>query len=196
MSQIVFYLDLDRTLYKTSEAAVIKWQVMGELYDQVDASYEHDRQGQFYRHDDQGSYSYDFTAQLKDIGLDPAEVYPRLRGTRLSDGRLEYDGVKDLIDELEPLGGVAILTYGVDDYQRFKASLCPSISGIEVITTLGEKGDYLQDKGDVWLVDDKPLGDKLPENVSFIQVLHGQDVTNQSWPVVSSLAEIGQYLKK
>lgn len=196
MSQLSIYLDLDRTLYRTTAAGLAKWQKIGELYPQIDAIYQHDRQGEFYRHVD-GAYTYDFTAHVESIGLDPAVVYNQLRTSNLTDGRLEHDGVATLVSWAQTVADVRVLTYGVDDYQRLKAALCPSLQGVEVVTTLGGKGDYLQDKGRVWLVDDKPLGVGLPANVQFIQVcLEGQDIESQPWPVVTSLQQVQDLLQQ
>ncbi len=66
-----------------------------------------------------------------------------------------------------------ILTFGADDYQRFKAALCPSLSGIEVITTLEPKTEILARIGAVgdWLVDDKEVA--IPAGMHFVRVMHG-----------------------
>lgn len=196
MSRPLIYLDLDRTLYQTGIAGLGVWQKVSELYPQLRADDGHDRQHEFYIHTGD-AYTYDFTAHVTAIGLDADEVYRKLRATELADGRFEYDGAGDLIEWARTLADVKVLTYGVDDYQRFKASLCPSLDGIHIETTLGEKAEYLKGRGEVWLVDDKPLGDVLPENVRFIQAcLDGQEPHASSRQVATTLAQVLAMLKQ
>jgi hypothetical protein len=190
MSQLLIFLDLDRTLYRTAMAGAAKWRKIGELYPKVDARAAHDEQQRYYQRSGD-SYAYDFTAHVSALGLDPATVYEQLRQSELADGRMEYDGVPELVSWAQSVGQVKVLTYGTDDYQRLKAALCPSLHNVEIITTLGSKSDYLQQQGDVWLVDDKPLGAELPANVHFIQaLLEGQQATDGVWPVVTSLQQV------
>lgn len=188
---IIVYLDLDRTLYRTAIATREKWRVLGGRYPQIDIAAECARQHDFYVHDGD-AYAYDFSAHIAAIGLDVAEVYTVLRESELADGRLEYDGVAALVAHARTLGEVQILTYGIDDYQRLKASLCPSLASVPVVTTLRPKGEFLQDKGDVWLVDDKPLADALPQNVRFIRVCHDTNAPG----AVTSLADVISVLQE
>lgn len=187
---LVVYLDLDRTLFRTSEFGPQKWPLLEKMYPQINGESEHARQSQFYvRNGD--SYAYDFSAHLESLELDLGEVYDILNKSALADGRLEYDGVADLVSWIRQRGEVKVLTYGVDEYQRLKASLCPSLKGVEIITTLRPKAEYLADKGDVWLVDDKYLADELPSNVRFIQaLLEGQNDEVGDWPKATRLAEV------
>lgn len=187
---LVVYLDLDRTLYNTDLGTELIWQQIASRYEFVNQEIERSRLGEFYLYDG-GQYAYDLRAHLLDLRLQSDEVYAMLRSSDLADGRLEYDGVGELIEWLSQCGEVRVLTYGTEDYQQLKASLCPSLTGVEIITTLGSKGDYLADKGEVWLVDDKPLGGELPANVRFIQVLlEGQGDEVGDWPKATRLAEV------
>lgn len=196
MSQPLIFLDLDRTLYQTAIAGTAKWQKIGDLYPHIDMQATRDEQQRYYRYDGD-NYAYDFTAHLLALGLDAATVYHQLRQSELADGRMEYDGVPELVSWAQSVGQVKVLTYGVDDYQRLKASLCPSLMNVDIITTLGSKSDYLQDKGEVWLVDDKPLGDTLSANVQFIQAcLEGQRTASVAWPVVTSLRQVSPLIRQ
>lgn len=191
MNKPLIFLDLDRTLYRTAAAGRAKWQKISQNYPQIDASSEHARQGEFYKYSGD-MYAYDFSEHVAAVGLDVAAVYQMLTSSELADGRLEYEGAAELVEWARNNGVVKVLTYGTDDYQRLKAALCPSLKGIEVVTVLSAKGVYLEDKGDAWLVDDRPLGDELPENVRFIQVcLEGQVPPAEAhWPVARSLHEV------
>lgn len=192
---LVVYLDLDRTLFRTSEFGPQKWPLLEKMYPQINGESEHARQSQFYvRNGD--SYAYDFSAHLESLELDPGEVYDILIKSALADGRLEYDGVADLVSWIRQRGEVSVLTYGVDEYQRLKASLCPSLKGVEIITTLRPKAEYLADRGDVWLVDDKDLADELPSNVRFIwALLEGQDSRGVELGVARSIADVQEVLR-
>jgi FMN phosphatase YigB (HAD superfamily) len=196
MDPLLIFLDLDRTLYRTTAAGVAKWQKIGELYPNVDTQTAQDEQRRYYLHDGD-NYAYDFTAHISSLGLDAVMVYEQLRQSELADGRLEYDSARELITWAQSMGRVKVLTYGTDDYQRLKASLCPSLHDIEVITTLGSKSDYLKHQGEAWLVDDKPLGDILPANIRFIQAhLEGQSIAAVTWPVVTSLRQVPQLIQR
>lgn len=165
------FLDLDRTLYRTDLGTQLIWQRIASKFSDVDASRELGRQSEFYVHEG-NSYPYNMRAHLVSLGLEADQVYEYLRRTEIADGRLEYEGVGELVSWARSAGEVSILTYGYDDYQRLKAALCPSIADLGVITTLKPKGDFLRTiQGDAWLVDDKPVGNELPANVRFIQVV-------------------------
>lgn len=197
---IVVYLDLDRTLYDTDRGGQMIWQELGRAYPHIDAVSEHASQQKYYVYQDDGdAYAYDFGAHMDALGLVRDEVYAMLRGSDLADERLEYDGVSELVTWIQARGKVRVLTYGTDDYQRLKAALCPSLVDVEIITTRGDKAEYLADKGDVWLVDDRPLGDMLPSNVRFIQVLVDETVSQGrgevTWLVVYSLADATKILQ-
>lgn len=193
-SPLTTYLDLDRTLYRTNGAGAAKWCLVGQVHPQVNVAREFDRQRKFYQHNGD-AYAYDFTAHLLSLDLDVAAVYAMLRRSELADGHLEYDGVADLVAWAQSQGAVKILTYGIDDYQRLKASLCPSLAGVEVITTLRPKGEYLRSEQNAWMVDDKPIGYTMPPGVRFIQAcLEGQDCTDAPWPVAASLHQVLQLM--
>lgn len=184
---MIIYLDLDRTLFRT-EAFFAVWAYIAELYPEAAGAAEN--RSAYYRTVDD-MYFYDMSAQLADLGLDPATVYAEVAASEFGDGRLEYPGVGQLIETLESRGAeVRLLTFGSDDCQRFKASLCPSLRQLPVITTVRAKPDVLHDsEEECWLVDDKPIGAELPGNVSFVQVaLDGQVVPpDTEWPVFTDL---------
>ena len=176
---LVVYLDLDRTAYNTDLSGRLIWQEIANSFG-VDGSHEYDRQRQFYVYNDE-SYAYDLSAHLLDLGLSVDNVYGHLRRSSLADGRLEYLGLAEFVSWARGRGEIKVLTYGVDDYQRLKASLCPSLSGVEIITTLGSKAEYLANKGEVWLIDDKFMANDLPPNVRFLWMLQdGQDAAGRA----------------
>lgn len=190
---MIVYLDLDRTLFKTADMDVV-WEYIDSLYPDTAGAFE-DVESYFHYVGD--LHYYDMSAHLQALGLDPAEVYAAVIGSRYADGRLETEGVGELIASLQADGyDVQVLTFGSDDYQRFKAALCPSLRGIPVITTLRAKPDVLEELGEeCWLVDDRPIGDELPGNVSFVQVSpDGAAVPyDADWTVKHSLREVKDF---
>lgn len=192
-SHPLVYLDLDRTLFKTANSDEI-WRTIETLYPQVNAAEQIDRQTAFHVTMESGYYYYDFTAQLQAAGCDASEVYRRVTASPLADGRMQFDGEAELITWLDDHATVMILSFGMLDYQAFKQSLCPALRTLSLVTVLEPKSIWLADKDACWLVDDKPLDD-LPAAVHFVQVsLEGKPVAEQSWPVLTSLNEVKDYL--
>ena len=189
------YLDLDRTLFRTNETYQI-WDEIGRLYPQIDAAEQYQKRLDYHLY--VGDLYYcDMARHLSDIGLVPEEVYTRLADGRLYDGRFEFEGVHELIEALRGKTDLRIFTFGTDDYQRFKASLCPSLFNIPVVATLRPKAELLTDLNtSCWLVDDKPIGHELPPHAEFVQVnLEGMPlIDTTSWPIFTSLHELREYL--
>lgn len=175
----VFYIDLDRTVFRTDQ--------VHELFAAIERLYPanaaikrgYDKRSAYYvfAHSAQGddtTYYHDIVKQLRDAGLDVAEVFHKLR-TELGDGRFEYEGLAECVRTLQRYGTVKLLTYGEDAYQRLKAALCPSLHGIEVITLIGSKGEYLArhaSAGD-WLLDDKRIID-APAAINVVHIQHAE----------------------
>lgn len=192
----MIYLDLDRTLFQTSRAGEI-WPVIEELYEGVDSVRAIAERDKYYKQ--MGDlYYHDVSEQLRDFGLEPVEVYESVVETDLADGRFEFEGVKELVQGLRENGEeVSVLTFGADDYQRFKVALCPSLRDVPVITTLRPKYEYLDalEADNVWVVDDKPIGDEISGLASFVQVsLEGISVPPDStWPVFYNLRDVKEF---
>lgn len=190
---MIVYLDLDRTLFKTADMNTV-WEYIGQLYPEAAEAFD---SAEDYFHYIGEQYYYDMSAHLASLGLEPEEVYASVTNSELADGRLEIEGSKELIEGLSRDGyEVQVLTFGSDDYQRFKASLCPSLKEVPIMTTLRAKADVLEELGiECWLVDDRPLGDELPGNVSFVQVSYdGRAVPHDAdWTVKPSLHEVKEF---
>lgn len=193
MSLTVF-LDLDRTLFRTSELDEAEWGLLGRQFG-IDSEAELARRTDFHVRSEK-AYYYDFAAHVRAAGLGEEAVFAFLLQSTLADGRMEYDGVAELVTWARQRGTVHVLTYGPANYQRFKAALCPSLEGVEIITTLQSKGDYFREQyltGEVWMVDDKPIGGDLPDGVRFIQTAEYNGVTvpeHPAWPVATALSQI------
>lgn len=196
MSKPTIYLDLDRTLFQTNEAGQI-WKKIEQMHpDVIDAAKEHQRRKRFYVWSDD-MYCHDVSAQLRTLGLNPAQIYDEVAHSELADGRFEYEGCDSLIEYLKRAANPVILTYGTDDYQRFKVSLCPSLYGIAVETILEAKPQWLRAQGaSGWLVDDKVIGQEIPDGITFIQLSHTQAFTDATaWKVFRTLHEVEAYFR-
>ena len=187
-------LDLDRTLFRTSELDKAEWGLLGRQFG-IDSEAELARRTDFHVRTEK-AYYYDFAAHVRAAGLDDEETFSFLLQSALADGRMEYDGVAELVAWAKQRGTVHVLTYGPANYQRLKAALCPSLKEAEIITTLQSKSEYFREQrptGEVWMVDDKPIGDDLPDNVRFIQTAEYNGITapeNPAWPVATALGQI------
>ncbi len=188
------FLDLDRTLFRTSELDKAEWGLLGRQFG-IDSEAELARRTDFHVRTEK-AYYYDFAAHVRAAGLDDEEAFSFLLQSALADGRMEYDGVAEVVAWARQRGTVHVLTYGPANYQRFKAALCPSLEGAEIITTLQSKGEYFREQcptGEVWMVDDKPIGGDLPDGVRFIQTVEYNDITaseNPKWSVATALSQI------
>lgn len=191
------YLDVDRTLFDTSKFDALRWELLGREYG-VSAEAGRSSQQQFYRYSGD-MYTYDFAAHMQNIGLDIEEAGSMLLRSELADGRLEYDGVGELVAWIQEQGMVRLLTYGMRDYQLLKIALCPSIKDLEVATTLDTKDTFfIQHPEPAVLLDDKPIREILPPHVTFVQSVEYNDITPPaavSWPVARSLDEFRQFLE-
>lgn len=177
MMKPTFYLDLDRTIFHTERVDQL-FLVLERLYPENAALRDgYARRAKYFvfPHLDDGdekTYYYDLARQLSDAGLNLDEAFAALR-TELGDGRLEFEGAFGLVQALKGFGTVKILTYGEDAYQKFKASLCPSVAGLEVLTTVEPKVEYLNahaETGD-WVIDDKVISGLNPE-VRAVHIQH------------------------
>ena len=187
-------LDLDRTLFRTSELDKAEWGLLGRQFG-IDSEAELARRTDFHVRTKK-AYYYDFAAHVRAAGLDDKEAFSFLLQSALADGRMEYDGVAELVAWARQRGTVHVLTYGPANYQQFKAALCPSLKEAEIITTLQSKGDYFREQcptGEVWMVDDKPIGSDLPDGVRFIQTAEYNSIAapeHPAWPVATALSQI------
>lgn len=177
-----FYLDLDRTTFRTEKAEEL-YDALAQLYpdnELIKCGYE--QRGDYYMlsddHDGDGNklYCHDLVAQLHDSGIDSDQAFAQLEKT-LGDGRFEYPGVAALVQALRERGTIKILTYGVESYQRFKARLCPSLQGIEIDVVMEPKSTYLnQYTGpNDWMIDDKVLLG-VTSGAHIVRVGHGDRV--------------------
>ena len=194
------FLDLDRTLFRTSELDEAEWGLLGRQFG-IDSEAELARRTDFHVRTET-AYYYDFAAHVRKAGLGEGAVFAFLLQSTLADGRMEYDGVAELVAWARQRGTVHVLTYGPANYQRFKAALCPSLEGAEIITTLQSKGDYFREQcltGEVWMADDKPIGSDLPDGVRFIQTAEYNGVTapeHPAWPVATALGQIPEIVDR
>lgn len=161
-------MDLDRTLFDTGLFFERVWSYAAGVYD-LDAEVERARSKQFY--DMYGvSYDYRFFDHLREsVGSDrfDQEGFVRSATSELS-GQFLYDDVSaELIELID-----GILTFGNRDYQTFKLSLCPELSGIPSHIVLESKGKYISKNfsSATLLVDDKDVSEEIIPPASFVRI--------------------------
>lgn len=192
------YLDLDRTLFRTSVAAELIWRTIALWYPRVNVEYEATRQSEFYRFVTPDSYYYDMASHFRSCGLDPIEIAGRLVTSQIADNRLLLDGAAELVEGLVAAGNdVAILSFGSEYYQRLKAALCPVLAGLPIYVTQKPKGIFLADKGECVMVDDKDIAHQLPSNVRFIWVqVEGTSISRDTHEhAVTSLYDVASQIE-
>lgn len=186
------YLDLDRTIFRTIDSKLI-WDELAKHHSEAAGAYE--KRGDF--HSTFGDmYSYDMSSHLQSIGLEPELIFRELIDSPVADGRLQYAGADELVAVLQKKADVKVLTFGYDENQRLRASLCPALRGLDIITTLRPKSEFFAAHPEPsWLIDDKPVGHELPPSVRFIQVsLEGLPFPDDAdWPTFTSLYGVKEY---
>ncbi len=193
----IVFLDLDRTLFDTRQVIEL-WRELARHY-KLDADKATSERSNWYVWTSTETYYHDFSAQLRSYGIDPKEAMERIVKSALAEGEFEFPYADILVSSLKTLANVKVLSFGADDYQRMKAALCPSLHGIEVITTLEPKQTVLAKyaaTNNCWLVDDKPIGRDMPNGVNFIQVALESEVPDFTapWPIFTSLKDVKEYL--
>ncbi|MGB4762733.1 MAG: hypothetical protein WBP12_05265 [Candidatus Saccharimonas sp.] len=190
--QPVFYIDLDRTLFRTESANEIFAMVEYLYPENYRARGGYTKRAEHYVYPrvsegDTTTYYHDVSQWLRDVGIDAKEAFERMVVSVIADGRFEYPGVEELVRSLQTYGEVKLLTYGEGMYQRFKARLCPSLHGIEVITTVQPKAEFLNRyarEGD-WMIDDKEIVGLKPR-IETVRIVHDKTVAG----VCASLQEV------
>ena len=88
-------LDLDRTLFRTSDLDEAEWGLLGQQFG-IDSEAELARRTDFHVRTET-AYYYDFAAHVRAVGLDEKEAFSFLLQSALADGRMEYDGVAKVV---------------------------------------------------------------------------------------------------
>lgn len=199
MSRPIVALDLDDTLLKNRAMIYDIWRVVAHNFPdrQIDPDLAYDELQKYYKTTAPtlDMKAYDFDAHLRDCGVDVGMAYDAVRCSELADGRHQVDGLEDFLTDLRRFADMLVVTYGYDDYQRLKASLCPALQNVEIITTLDSKSVVLKKRPEVdFMIDDRLVPD-LPDSVQFVMVsLVGKPIDSQSPPVFTSLKDVGDYL--
>lgn len=165
-------LDLDRTLFDTTLFVQTLWDWIEQVYG-VDAEASRYGMKQYFTYVGE-MYNYDFFTHIRELGIDGAELTKRAQAELT--GSFVFDDVEEFLQTTKDLDR-AILTFGADNYQQFKISLCPELSGLEVHMTQGFKHDYIKTHwpdASTLLIDDRLLEEGLPSVTQFVLIDRAQ----------------------
>ncbi len=167
MPKLLVLSDLDRTLFDTARFFDNIWEFASRTYG-FDVEQERARAPEFFRYTGD-LYDYRFFEHLRSsagAAYDEADfiakAQAKLGGTYLYDD-ITPEAIR-LID--------AIVTFGGEEYQSFKLSLCPEHDGIDRHIVLQSKGEYIHDTFDrpSVLIDDKHLENEILPPATFIWI--------------------------
>lgn len=198
MNRPIVALDLDDTLLQNRLMVRGIWHHIAGAFPEaaVDPGMAYDSLQTYYAETAPGMLAYDFDKHLRHYGIDPTAAYESVVASDLRDGRYEIDNLSQFMSDVQKIADVLIVTYGYDGFQRLKAGLCPSLDGIEIVTTLENKVLVLRQHETVrYMVDDRPIAN-LPDTIKFVMVSSVGKTVDElvSWPVYSSLLEVKEYL--
>jgi beta-phosphoglucomutase-like phosphatase (HAD superfamily) len=183
-------IDLDRTLFDTTLFVQTLWDWIEQTYG-ISADASRYEMKQYFTYVGE-MYNYDFFKHIADLGIDGNDLATRARAELT--GSFAFDDVVEFLRATKDLDR-AILTFGADNYQQFKISLCSELSGIDVHMTQGFKHDYIEthwpDQSTL-LIDDRLLEEALPSVTRFILIdrTQKQPVIEQgNYRSVNSLAQ-------
>lgn len=192
------FIDLDRTLVRTDIITETLQLEVARLHGnisvaQISRDYPHFRPvlgEQAY---------YDFFGQVASYGLEPDRVEAELHKS-LSGRPFLYDDVEVMLDALDASGlPIAILTYGEQRFQEFKARLVPRLEPYKVLAILEEKADYLTKHPEsCMLIDDRPASfGRLPKHcigVFIDRQQHEKCVKTDEGFAINTLEVVGDLL--
>lgn len=133
----LYVLDLDGTLFKSDAQwaefrtlCASEWGIAPEIFNET------------YKNSKLASGAYDINAHLRVLGLEDAQVRPRIESL-IAEGNFIFDDVVPFF-ETHTEDELVILTLGVSWFQRAKiASIPVSPDSYRIITTLDPKKEYI-----------------------------------------------------
>ena len=165
-------IDLDRTLFDTTLFVQTLWDWIEQTYG-VNAESSRHGMKQYFTYVGE-MYNYDFFKHIADLGIDGNDLTRRAQAELA--GLFIFDDVAEFLGTTRDLDR-AILTFGADNYQQFKISLCPELKGLDVYMTQGFKHEYITEH---WpdqptlLIDDRLLEPALPSVTQFVLIDRAQ----------------------
>lgn len=161
-------IDLDRTLFDTTLFVQKLWDWIEQTYG-VDAEASRYGMKQYFTYVGE-MYNYDFFKHISELGIDGKDLTRRAQAELT--GLFVFDDAPEFLKATKDFDR-AILTFGADNYQQFKVSLCPELSGLEVHKTQGYKHEYIEThwpNQPTLLIDDRLLEPALPSVTRFVLI--------------------------
>jgi hypothetical protein len=187
-------LDFDRTLFDTKTFADWFFEEVAQRSGTTAKSIQDEAEATYFMY--QGTlWYYDMFAQLESIfGADSGLQLEAIKQKALKTKNFLFDDFRRNFDALQHRGTITILTYGKENAQQFKLSLCPELRDIPVIIVMSPKGPHIEKHFDsktrCVFVDDKDVHGELPSWVAFYQILRNGAVANGNDATIHSFDEL------
>ena len=192
---MILYVDFDRTLFDTETFVADRDKVLRQEFsvdlkrEDTDKSYR--LVGEF--------ISYDFYGHMSQYGLTVYDIEQRLKpALKQQRSSYVYEDAIGLIENCQ----FKVLTFGEDDYQKFKFEFAPELDAIEKIIVFEHKDEYLSRQhaaGErVVLVDDKPDASRSHPAFEFIHLDRQGELPfwqDEAGIHINSLDQLGNVLK-
>lgn len=189
-------LDFDRTLFDTSYFADWFAEEVAERSGLAVELVKKQAQETYYVYSGE-LYYYDMIAHLTAIfGADANTQLEEIRTKARKHTSFLFEDVQATLDALKEYGTLSILTFGKEDYQRFKLSLCPQLEGIPAYIVQDAKGPHLAANFEPTercvFIDDKDEHGTLPEWVEFYHLQRSTELQTSDLDtgVVKSFREL------
>ncbi|PLS80788.1 hypothetical protein CYG49_04145 [Candidatus Saccharibacteria bacterium] len=164
------FVDLDRTLFDTDVFIAAVWHYLGKKYP-IDTEVEKARAKQYYTYD-QDLYNYHFFDHIRALAIGDVQTIRFELSLYLREQSLLYNDTQKGLAALKELGGATILTFGNEEYQRFKIACVPELAWLPVEIVQQHKRHFFSENytQPCILIDDKDLYGQLPSTVEFIKI--------------------------
>lgn len=192
-------LDFDRTLFDTKLFAEWMFTELAQRSGRTTEVIRREAESIYYIYSGP-LYYYDLFAQTQALFGEQADVVlSDMRQKAIATKNFLFKDVRRSLSALHSCGDVSILTYGKEDYQLFKISLCAELLGVPAITVLGPKGPQLDAHFNRTVrcvfVDDKDIDGQLPDWVEFYRIVREGDAVTTTGQAIASFDELVEIIK-
>lgn len=189
-------LDFDRTLFDTTKFSLWFAAQVAKRSGKSPETITQEAAKAYYVY--QGDlYYYDMQAHMGDIFGNQAEaMLDEIQALAKTSENFLFDDVRRTLADLRRYGKVTILTFGEEQYQKFKISLCSELADVPAAIVQSAKGPHLAEQFEPSVrcvfVDDKDEHGSLPEWVEFYHLRRGLVETIDTPSTINSFDQLLQ----